>query len=79
MKQEDELEVVWSGRDPLLPPRESKRGTVWDELALQRGYQKHSVNKGLYKIPPDEEEWLRLAEEERNEKVDYYGENDNGK
>ena len=28
---DDEYEVVWSGRDPLLPPRESKPHYTWVE------------------------------------------------
>lgn len=31
MASDDDLEVVWSGKDPLLPPRPSRSTGTWHE------------------------------------------------
>ncbi len=42
---ESEWEVVWSGSDPLLPPRPSKPNPIWEENPLTAEPLKRLYNK----------------------------------
>ena len=60
---EEQLEVVWSGRDTLLPDRESKSDNVWKLIADVLDPSETRKNRGLYKISGEEREWLKEVSE----------------
>ena len=65
----DTYEVVWSGKDELLPARDSKEDSVWDELALVGRVRQLAINRGLYKLTAEDYKILAGIDPRTGEKV----------